>query len=102
MGYVPLNSIFFNRLIAAFQYVGTVGFIMYVADAFGYVGSVGVLFFKEFTAPEMSYIDLFINGGYMISFAGTLLILTSMWYFHLKHRRWTHKTQSETVGPARS
>ena len=102
MGYVPFNSIFFDRLIAAFQYVGTVGFIMYVADAFGYVGSVGVLFFKEFTAPEMSYIDLFINGGYMISFAGTLLILTSMWYFHLKHRRWTHKTQSETVGPARS
>lgn len=88
MGYVPFNSIFFDRLIAAFRYVGTVGFIMYVADAFGYVGSVGVLFFKEFTAPEMSYIDLFISGGYMLSIAGSLLILASMWYFHKKHQGW--------------
>jgi hypothetical protein len=88
MGYVPFNSIFFDRLIAAFRYVGTVGFIMYVADAFGYVGSVGVLFLKEFLAPEMSYIDLFITGGYALSIAGTLLILSSMWYFHQKHQRW--------------
>jgi hypothetical protein len=88
MGYVPFNSIFFDRLIAAFRYVGTVGFIMYVADAFGYVGSVGVLFLKEFTAAEMSYIDLFISGGYMISVAGSLLILASMWYFHKKHQGW--------------
>ena len=88
MGYVPFNSIFFDRMIAAFQYVGTVGFIMYVADAFGYVGSVGVLFFKEFSAAEMSYIDLFISGGYMMSVVGSLLILASMWYFHRKHGAW--------------
>lgn len=88
MGYVPFNSIFFDRLIAAFRYVGTVGFIMYVADAFGYVGSVGVLFFKEFTAPDMSYIDLFISGGYMLSIGGSFLILASMWYFHKKHQGW--------------
>jgi hypothetical protein len=91
MGYVPFNSIFFDRLIAAFRYVGTVGFIMYVADAFGYVGSVGVLFFKEFTASEMSYIELFISGGYMISVAGSLLILASMWYFHKKHVAWVER-----------
>ena len=89
MGYVPFNSIFFDRMIAAFQYVGTVGFIMYIADAFGYVGSVGVLFFKEFVASEMSYIDLFISGGYMISAVGSVLILASMWYFHKKHEAWT-------------
>lgn len=88
MGYVPFNSIFFDRLIATFRYVGTVGFIMYVADAFGYVGSVGVLFFKEFMAPEMSYIELFVSGGYMLSIAGSLLILASMWYFHKKHQGW--------------
>jgi hypothetical protein len=97
MGYVPFNSIFFDRLIAAFRYVGTVGFIMYVADAFGYVGSVGVLFFKEFTAPEMSYIDLFISGGYMISMAGSVLILASMWYFHKKHQGWFVKTRVKQV-----
>jgi hypothetical protein len=88
MGYVPFNSIFFDRMIATFRYVGTVGFIMYVADSFGYVGSVGVLFFKEFTAPDKSYIDLFISGGYVISVAGSFLILSSMWYFHQKHLVW--------------
>jgi hypothetical protein len=102
MGYVPFNSIFFDRLIAAFRYVGTVGFVMYVADAFGYVGSVGVLFFKEFTASDMSYIELFISGGYMISIAGTLLILSSMWYFHRRHRTWTYRTENELAETVRS
>lgn len=89
MGYVPFNSIFFDRLIATFKYVGTVGFIMYVADAFGYVGSVGVLFFKEFSGVGMSYMDLFITGGYALSVMGTLLIVSSMVYFHVRHRRVT-------------
>jgi hypothetical protein len=87
MGYVPFNSIFFDRLIAAFQYVGTIGFIMYVADAFGYVGSVGVLFFKEFFRSEMSYIDFFISGGYAVSIAGTVLIISSMVYFVYKGQK---------------
>lgn len=91
MGYVPFNSMFFDRLIATFRYVGTVGFIMYVADAFGYVGSVAVLFLKEFTAGQMSYRDVFINGGYGLSVAGTFLILASMWYFHHKDIRWSKK-----------
>lgn len=85
MGYVPFNSMFFDRLIATFRYVGTVGFIMYVADAFGYVGSVGVLFLKEFSAPQMSYIQLFISGGYWLSVIGSVLILLSMLYFHRRY-----------------
>jgi len=89
MGYVPFNSIFFDRMIATFQYVGTVGFIMYVADAFGYVGSVGVLFFKEFSGTEMSFVELFISGGYTLSIIGSVLILASMLYFHRKHRKVT-------------
>ena len=95
MGYVPFNSIFFDRLIAAFRYVGTVGFIMYVADAFGYVGSVGVLFFKEFTATPMSYMELFISGGYWLSVTGSILIMSSMWYFHRKHLIWVHQKVDE-------
>lgn len=87
MGYVPFNSIFFDRLIAAFQYVGTVGFIMYVADSFGYLGSVSILFFKEFGYASVSWLSVFISSGYIISVAGTLLIAGSMIYFHFKHKR---------------
>lgn len=87
MGYVPFNSIFFDRLIAAFQYIGTVGFIMYVADSFGYLGSVSILFFKEFGYASVSWLKVFIYSGYIISVAGTLLIAGSMLYFHLRYKR---------------
>lgn len=87
LGYVPFNSVFFDRMIAAFQYAGTVGFIMYVADSFGYLGSIGVLFFKEFTYTELSWLQFFISSGYWISGLGALLIIGSMIYFHLKHKQ---------------
>jgi len=88
LGYVPFNSIFFDRLLAAFKYVGTVGFTMYIADSFGYLGSVGVLFFKEFGYAELSWLNFFISSGYIISVAGSILIAGSMLYFHFRHRQW--------------
>jgi hypothetical protein len=88
LGYIPFNSIFFDRLIAAFQYVSTVGFIMYVADSFGYLGSVSVLFFKEFSFAKLSWLQFLISSGYIISITGTVLILGSMLYFHLKYKSW--------------
>lgn len=89
LGYIPFNSIFFDRLLAAFRYVGTVGFLIYIADAFGYVGSIGVLFFKEFGYAELSWLDFFLSAGYVISLSGSLLIGASMYYFHKKHKHWT-------------
>lgn len=96
LGYVPFNSIFFDRLIAAFQYAGTVGFIMYVADAFGYLGSISVLVFKESGYTNLSWLDFFIRGGYTLSGAGTLLIAGSMIYFKKKHQL---LTASSSVSP---
>jgi hypothetical protein len=84
LGYVPFNSIFFDRLIAAFQYVGTVGFIMYVADAFGYLGSITVLFMKEFSYTKLSWLEFFVTAGYIISITGALLMAGSMVYFYRK------------------
>jgi hypothetical protein len=84
LGYVPFNSIFFDRLLAAFKYVGTVGFIMYVADSFGYLASVGVMLFKEFGYAELSWLQFFVSGGYVISLIGSVLIAASMLYFHNK------------------
>jgi hypothetical protein len=88
LGYIPFNSIFFDRMLAAFKYVGTVGFLIYVADAFGYVGSIGVLFFKEFGYAQLSWLDFFLFTGYVISVFGSVFIGGSMLYFRWKHRRW--------------
>jgi hypothetical protein len=89
LGYIPFNSIFFDRMLAAFKYVGTVGFLIYVADAFGYVGSIAVLVFKEFGYSTLSWVDFFLFAGYVISVCGSILICTSMLYFHWKYKSWS-------------
>lgn len=87
LGYVPFNSIFFDRLLATFKYPGTVGFIMYLADSFGYLGSVIVLFFKEFGYTK-NWLDFFILSGYIASFTSGILTIASMVYFHFRRQEW--------------
>lgn len=85
LGYVPFNSIFFDRMLATFRHVGTVGFLIYVVDSFGYLGSVGMLLYKEFAHAEQSWTEFFISAGYYISVVGSLLVAASMTYFYKKY-----------------
>ncbi len=86
LGYIPFNSSFFDRLLAAFRVTGTVGFVMYLADSIGYLGSVGVLLYKTFGHRSLSWLEFFTGGAYFLSVFGSLLVLGSMWYFQKKHR----------------
>jgi hypothetical protein len=88
LGYVPFNSILFDRLIATFKYVSTVGFLIYLADAFGYLGSIGVMIYKEFGQASLSWLEFFVGAGYVMSVVGSVLIVCSMVYFYYKHRQW--------------
>src|SRR5688572_7784543 len=72
-GYIQFNSIFFDRLIATFRYVSTVGFLIYLADSVGYLGSVGVLLYRSFGQKDLSWLNFFIAGGYIMSVAGSVL-----------------------------
>ncbi|MEZ4828586.1 MAG: DUF5690 family protein [Bacteroidia bacterium] len=85
MGYVPYNSIFFDRLIASFRIVSNVGFLIYLADAFGYLASVGVMLYKDFGKPSLSWLDFFIGSGYVMFAVGGIGILLSLAYFHRKY-----------------
>ncbi|MDZ4714074.1 MAG: DUF5690 family protein [Cytophagales bacterium] len=87
-GYIQFNSIFFDRLLAAFQYAGTVAFLINLADSFGYVGSVSVLFYKQFGHTQLSWLNFFMSTGYVLSVAGTLLMTLSLFYFMRKHGSW--------------
>lgn len=87
LGYVPFNSIFFDRLIAAFKVSGTVGFIMYVADSAGYLGSITILFIKEFTFARASWVNVFITSGYVMSVFGLICIGGSMYYFNSEYKK---------------
>jgi MFS family permease len=87
-GYIQFNSIFFDRLIATFKYVSTVGFLIYLADSFGYLCSVGVLLYKEFGNSNLSWLNFFIQTGYILSLAGSVLIILSLVYFNARHKKW--------------
>jgi len=58
LGYVPFNSIFFDRLIADFSICRHRRFYdVRCFDSFGYLGSVAVLFFKEFGYAKLSWLN---------------------------------------------
>lgn len=85
MVYIPFNSVFFERLIAAFRYRGNVGFLIYIADSFGYVGSVGVLVCKEVFKVKLNWVHFFSSSVMGLSIIGIGLTLFSFYYFYKKH-----------------
>ncbi|WPP50146.1 DUF5690 family protein [Catalinimonas niigatensis] len=97
LGYVPFNSILFDRLLAAFKYAGTAGFLIYVADSFGYLGSVAVLFYKNFGQSELSWLHFFINSAYVMTFVGSALMILSMVYFRQRAAQWQREREEIPV-----
>lgn len=81
MAYVPCNGLYFERLVASFRYVSTVGFVVTLADWWGYLGSVGVLLYKNFGQPNISFLDFLIYGAYGLSVAYAVLVGISYWSF---------------------
>ncbi len=81
MGYVPCNGLYFERLVAAFRYVSTVGFIVTLADWYGYLGSVAVLLYKNFEQGKVSYRTFFIYGAYTLAVLYAGLVVASFVYF---------------------
>lgn len=59
--YIPFNGIYFDRMIAAFDIKGNVGFLIYLVDSFGYLGSVLILLYKNFGSPQTSWLNFYIK-----------------------------------------
>ena len=86
MVYIPFNSVFFERMIAAFRFTGNVGFLIYLADSFGYLGSVGVLFSKEVFKIKMNWVEFFSQSVMILSVVGIILTIFSSFYFKQKKK----------------
>jgi hypothetical protein len=84
--YIPFNSIFFDRLIAAFSMKGNVGFFIYVADSVGYVGSVTVMLVKEGMTLKIQWTSFFSQSVMLLSFVGVIITIYSIFYFNKKHK----------------
>jgi hypothetical protein len=81
LGYVPLNAIYFDRLIGAFGGMATAGFLIYVADASGYAGSVIVLLLKNLGGLDVSWLHFFVGLAYVSGICGLLFSCFSWWAF---------------------
>ena len=90
--YIPFNSIFFDRLIAAFSMKGNAGFFIYVADAVGYVGSVSVMLAKEGMNLQIQWTQFFSQSVMILSLVGAFITIYAMYYFSQKHKAATTPT----------
>ncbi len=84
LAYSMCNSIYFERMLATFRYVGTVGFMITLADYYAYFGSLGVLFYKNFFQQSISNLNFFVGISYAVSISYFLLVLFSVFYFRKK------------------
>ncbi|MCA6067206.1 DUF5690 family protein [Chryseobacterium sp. RG1] len=73
--YIPFNGIYFDRMIAAFEIKGNVGFLIYVVDSFGYLGSVLILLYKNFGSAKTSWLNFYIHLNYIIV---AIVLITSV------------------------
>jgi Family of unknown function (DUF5690) len=87
MAYAMCNSLYFERMIAAFKKSGTVGFLITFADYYAYIGSILVLFYKNFFQKSINYLDFFIILSYCISVIYVILVALSMWSLSVKKGR---------------
>ncbi len=86
MAYAMCNSLYFERMIAAFKKSGTVGFLITYADYYAYSGSIAVLFYKNYFQKSINYLEFFIVLSYCISGVYVLLVALSMWNLRVKRR----------------
>ena len=87
MGYIPFNSILFDRMIATFKLKGNVGYFMYMMDSFGYLASVIVISFKGAFHIKMNWLGFYGNGVLWFSILGAILSIITLIYFIKKSKQ---------------
>ncbi len=87
MVYIPFNAVFFERFISSFRSAGNVGFLIYIADTFAYTGSIGVMLSKEIAGIQLHWVDFFKQSVVILSAAGAMLSLFSLYYFKKKYQK---------------
>lgn len=81
MGYIPFNSILFDRMIATYKLNGNVGFLMYLMDSFGYVGAVFIISAKNLLHIDVNWVKFYSNSVLITSFIGFFICIITLLYF---------------------
>lgn len=99
LAYIPINCLYFDRMIASFRLTANVGFIMYVADAFGYLGSVVVLFVKQFSSLQVSWTSFFMQCVIGMSITSIICMAATMVYYRKKYHLYLKNIAWKEVQP---
>ncbi len=83
--YILFHCLLFERLLAFLQFIGTIGFLFYVADALGYLGSVVVLLLKEIFSYSVSWVEFFISLNIWSSVAA--MVCCAVCFYLFRHGR---------------
>ncbi len=84
MGYIPFNSLLFDRMIATFRIKGNVGFLIYLLDSFGYLASVIVISIKGSAHLQLNWAQFYAKGVLYFSVLGLLASLAALVYYAKK------------------
>lgn len=73
--YVAFHTTVFERLISAFRETGTIGYLMYLADAIGYLGYVSVMIFRNLQSGDVNFLQLLIYTSVSIAVTSSAVAL---------------------------
>lgn len=90
LGYVPFNSVLFDRLLAATRQAGTAAFLIQVADSVGYLASASLYLQRTFSKASPAWTQLTQVGGLGLAVLVPLLLAGS-WLSLESSRRVTGK-----------
>jgi Family of unknown function (DUF5690) len=91
LGYIPFNSILFDRMIAAYRLKGNVGYFMYLVDSFGYLASVFIIFIKGSFGLKISWTLFYQFGVLALSIFGSIISVVTLIYFNKKYKTYTNE-----------
>lgn len=77
VAYIPVASVFFERLTAVGGSAGTAVFGIYIADALGYTGSIGAQLYRDLFASDVTRLAFFEDLTWGVGVLGTLLFTAS-------------------------
>ncbi len=95
--YIPFNGIYFDRMIAAFEIRGNVGFLIYIVDSFGYLGSVLILLYKNFGEAQTSWLTFYIELNYIITFSVFMLSVIAFLAFRKKSKPKSNSNSNQFI-----
>jgi len=80
--YVAFHTTVFERLIAAFRETGTIGYLMYLADAIGYLAYVSIMILRSALSDEVDFLNLMIWVSVIVSLVSAGITLLLLVHFH--------------------